>query len=305
MPLSPNLRGSLFMVIAMAAFTINDAITKLIIETLGLGQILLIRGIFASILILGLAWSRGALAEPRHLLNPIVAIRTLCEIGATISFLSALAHMPLANISAVLQMLPLAVTMGAALFFGEKVGWRRWLAIGVGVAGVMIIVRPGFEGFSIFSLLALVTVIFSTARDLITRLIPQDIPSMQISSITVVIIMMVGGTISATGNWTPVAANELILLACAALMIVIGFQFVIMATREGDISMVAPFRYTALVWALVLGYAIFGETPDMAMSIGAGAIVLSGLYAFYRERRVGRGRPAAESTSPAMAPDGL
>lgn len=305
MPLSPNLRGSLFMVIAMAAFTFNDAITKLTIETLGLGQILFIRGIFASILIVGLAWSRGALAQPRHLFHPIVAVRTLCEIGAAISFLSALAHMPLANVSAVLQMLPLAVTMGAALFFGEKVGWRRWSAIGVGVSGVMIIVRPGFDGFSIFSLLVLITVIFSAARDLITRLIPQNIPTMQISAVTVVTIMMVGGIISATGNWTPVTANELILMACAALMIVIGFQFVIMATREGDISMIAPFRYTALVWALVLGYAIFGEIPDMAMFIGAGAIILSGLYAFYRERRVGRGRPAAESTSPAMAPDGL
>ena len=293
------------MVIAMAAFTMNDAITKLTIETMGLGQILFIRGILASILIVGLAWSRGALAEPRHLLHPLVAIRTLCEIGATISFLSAIAHMPLANISAVLQMLPLAVTMGAALFFGEKVGWRRWLAIGVGVSGVMIIVRPGFDGFSIFSLLVLVTVIFSATRDLITRLIPKNIPSMQVSAVTVITITMVGGIISATGSWEPVAANELILMACAALMIVIGFQFIIIATREGDISMVAPFRYTSLVWALVLGYAIFGEIPDTAMFIGAGAIILSGLYAFYRERRVGRGRPAAESTSPAMTPDGL
>lgn len=305
MPLSPNLRGSLFMVIAMASFTINDAISKMIIETLGLGQLLLIRGMFASILVLGLAWSRGALAQPRHLLHPVVALRALCEIGATVTFIAALAHMPLANISAVLQMLPLAVTMGAALFFGEEVGWRRWLAIGVGVSGVMIIVRPGFDGFSIFSLLALVTVLFSTARDLVTRLIPPDIPSMQVSSVTAIAITIVGGIIAASGSWVPVSTGELGLLACAALLLIIGYQFIIMATRQGDISMVAPFRYTALVWAMVLGYVMFGDVPDAAMMIGASAIVLSGLYAFHREHRLGRGRPATESTGPGMGPDGL
>lgn len=293
------------MVIAMAGFTINDAITKMMLETMELGQILLIRGLFASVLILGLAWSSGALAQIRNLRHPIVVLRTLCEAGATVTFMAALAHMPLANISAVLQMLPLAVTMGAALFFGEKVGWRRWLAICVGVSGVMVIVRPGFDGFSIFSLLALVTVMFSTARDLITRLIPQNIPSMQISSVTAIAITIVGGTIVATGSWTPVSAGDLGLLACAALLLIIGYQCIIMATRQGDISMVAPFRYTALVWALVLGYVVFGDIPDMAMFIGAGAIVLSGLYAFYRERKLGRGMPAAESTGPGMGPDGL
>lgn len=293
------------MVIAMAGFTINDAITKLMLETMELGQILLIRGLFASILILGLAWSSGALAQIRYLRHPMVALRTLCEAGATVTFMAALAHMPLANISAVLQMLPLAVTMGAALFFGEKVGWRRWLAICVGVSGVMVIVRPGFDGFSIFSLLALVTVMFSTTRDLITRLIPQNIPSMQISSVTAIAITIVGGIIVATGSWTPVSSGDLGLLACAALLLIIGYQCIIMATRQGDISMVAPFRYTALVWALVLGYVVFGDIPDMAMFIGAGAIVLSGLYAFYRERKLGHGMPAAESTGPGMGPDGL
>lgn len=293
------------MVIAMAGFTINDAITKTVIETLGLGQIVLIRGIFACILILGLAWNRGALTHPRHLLHPMVALRTLCEIGATLTFIAALAHLPLANISAVLQMLPLAVTMGAALFFGEKVGWRRWLAIGVGVAGVMLIVRPGFDGFSIFSLLALVTVLFSTTRDLVTRLIPSNIPSMQVSSVTAIAITIAGGIVAAMESWTPVSAGEMGLLACAALLLVIGYQFIIMATRQGDFSMVAPFRYTALVWALVLGYLIFGDIPDIAMSIGASAIVLSGLYTFHREHRLGRSRPATESTSPGMGPDGL
>lgn len=293
------------MVIAMAGFTINDAITKLIIETMELGQLLFIRGLFASILIIGLAWSSGVRAAPSLLLHPMIVLRTFCEIGATVTFLAALAQLPLANLSAVLQMLPLAVTMGAALFFGEKVGWRRWVAIGIGVAGVMVIVRPGFDGFSIFSLLALATVMFSAARDLVTRLIPEAVPTMMVSAATAVAVTLTGGALTAAGSWSPVSGGVLGLLACAALLLVVGYQFIIMATRTGDISLVAPFRYTALVWAILLGYIIFGEVPDIPMMVGAGAIILSGLYTLYRERRLGHGKPAAESTSPGMGPDGL
>lgn len=293
------------MVIAMAAFTINDAITKLLLEIMGLGQLLFLRGLFASMLILALAWNRGALAVPRQLLHPMVAMRTLCELGATTTFIAALAHLPLANVSAVLQALPLSVTMGAALFFGEKVGWRRWIAICVGFAGVMVIVRPGLEGFSVFSLLALVTVMFSTARDLVTRLIPHEVPSMLVSSATAIAVMLTGGALAAAGSWTPVSAGNLGMLAAAALLLIIGYQFIIMATRLGDISMVAPFRYTALIWALTLGFLVFREVPDVPMIVGATAIVLSGLYSLYRERKIGRGKPAAESTGPGMGPDGL
>ena len=305
MPFSSNLRAALFMAVAMAGFTINDAITKLLLESMELGQFLFIRGLFASVLILGLAWTSGALARWRQVLRPIIAVRTFCEIGATITFIAALGHLPLANISAVLQALPLTVTMGAALFFGETVGWRRWIAIGIGFTGVMVIVRPGFEGFSVFSLLALVTVLFSTMRDLITRLIPDEVPSMLVSSATAVAVTLVGGVITTAGNWTPLSVDTLALLAGAAILLLVGYQFIIMAMRQGDISIVAPFRYTALVWALILGYLLFNEVPDMAMILGASAIVLSGLYTLYRERKRGKGMPAAESTSPAMGPDGL
>lgn len=294
------------MVVAMASFTINDAITKLVIETMSLGQTLFIRGIFASLMIGMLAWNRGALARPRHLMHPSIAIRTACEIGAAITFLAALAHMPLANVSAVLQALPLAVTMGAALFFGEMVGWRRWIAIGVGFAGVMIIVRPGFDGFTAFSLLALLTVFFATGRDLVTRMIPGEVPSMLVSVASAFAVTAVGGAVAvAGGSWAPASNGDLVLLAVAALALITGHQFIIMSMREGDMSLVAPFRYTALLWALALGYLMFGEVPDAAMVVGAGAVVTSGLYTLYRERKLGRGQPAAASTGPAMGTDGL
>lgn len=143
------------MVVAMAGFCLNDAITKYSSQSMNMAQVMLIRGAFASLFVGLLAWQRGALARPGSMLQPLVALRVVSEAGATVSFLVALAHLPIANVSAVLQALPLAVTMGAALVFGEAVGWRRWLAIAIGFAGVLIIVRPGFEGFSIYSLAAL------------------------------------------------------------------------------------------------------------------------------------------------------
>ncbi|RUZ71615.1 EamA family transporter, partial [Mesorhizobium sp. M7A.F.Ca.US.003.02.2.1] len=158
MPLSPNLHGALFMMVAMAGFTLNDAITKYSSQSMNMAQVMLIRGAFASLFVGLLAWQRGALARPGSMLQPLVALRVISEAGATVSFLVALAHLPIANVSAVLQALPLAVTMGAALVFGETVGWRRWLAIAIGFAGVLIIVRPGFEGFSVYSLSALASV---------------------------------------------------------------------------------------------------------------------------------------------------
>jgi len=305
-PFSSNLRAALFMAVAMATFTMNDTITKLVLETVSLGQVLLVRGLFATVLIFLLAWSRGALRRPKQVMQPMVALRTLCEMAATLTFVIALSHMPLANISAVLQALPLAVTMGAALFFGETVGWRRWLAIAFGFAGVLVIVQPGFEGFNAFALLALLSVACAAARDLVTRRIPDEVPSMLVSTATAATVTILGGLIVLFyGGWEPLPAPSLGLLAASSVVLITGYQFVIMAMREGDISFVAPFRYTALIWALTLGYLVFGETPDLAMIAGASIIVLSGLYALYRERKVGGGKPAAESTNPGMAPDGL
>jgi drug/metabolite transporter (DMT)-like permease len=168
LPLTPNLRGALFMSISMAGFTLNDAIVKGVLENMNVGQVMLIRGIFASALIAALAWHQNALAAPKAVLHPMVALRVVCEVGATISFVTALAYLPLANISAILQALPLAVTVGAALFLAEPVGWRRWLAILVGFTGVMIIVRPGYEGFNVYALSALLCVAFCAVRDLAT-----------------------------------------------------------------------------------------------------------------------------------------
>ncbi|MCF6100504.1 DMT family transporter [Mesorhizobium muleiense] len=303
---SPNLRGALFMVVAMSGFTLNDAITKVASESMNMAQVMLIRGAFASLFVGLLAWQRGALALPGSMLQPMVAIRVIGEAGATASFLIALAHLPIANVSAVLQALPLAVTMGAALVFKEGVGWRRWLAIAIGFAGVLIIVRPGFEGFSIYSLLALACVACCAVRDLATKRIPQAIPTLLVSTTTALAMTMLGAALLLPmGGWTPMTGESTAFLALAAVLVVIGYQFIIMAMRMGDISFIAPFRYTALLWSILLGLFVFGDVPDLPMILGASVIVGSGLYALYRERIVGRRKTAAESAGPDMAPDGI
>ncbi|MES5482929.1 DMT family transporter [Bradyrhizobium sp. INPA03-11B] len=304
MPLSSNLRGSLFMAAAMASFTVNDTITKAVSAELNIGEILLVRGLVAMVLVAALAWYRDALRSFAALLIWPVGLRVIGEIGGTLTYLSAIAQIPLANASAIFQALPLVITLGAALVFGEPVGWRRWLAIAAGFIGVLVIVRPGAEGFSQAALLALASVGFCAVRDLATRRIPKNLPTVFITLLTTVTVTTAGAAVLVPlGGWKPPSGHALGLLAFAAVLILIGYQCIIVSLRTGDISAVAPFRYTALLWAMLTGYLAFGHKPDGAMLAGATIIVASGLYAFYRERKRDKLRPAA--TGPGLPPDGL
>lgn len=305
MSLSPNLRGALFMSVAMAGFTINDAFVKLAASSMNMGQAILVRGFMMTFLIALLAWHLGALRGLRSILHPMVALRVFGEIGGTICFLMALLHMPIANIAAVLQVLPLTVTLGAALFFAEPVGWRRWSAIMIGFVGILIIIRPGFDAFNAYSLYGLGAVVFSTMRDLTTRKIPVSIPTPLISTVTSAAVACTGAIlVMPYGGWSPLTAENLGLLAAAALCLTAAYHCIIQSLRVGELSFIAPFRYTGLLWALALGFAFFGDVPDIAMIIGALIVVGSGLYTLYRERITSEARPATQSTSPGMAPEG-
>jgi drug/metabolite transporter (DMT)-like permease len=291
------------MAVAMAGFTMNDSITKLMSLEMNFGEVMLVRGLFAIVLIGALAFHQGAIRPLRTLFVKPVALRVFGEVGGTVSFLAAISHLPLANTSAIMQSLPLAITLGAALTLHEPVGWRRWSAIVAGFVGVLIIVRPGIAGFNQFTLLALVSVLFCSLRDLATKRIPSHIPSLFITLLTTITVTTAGAVILVPlGGWTPPSAHAVGMLALSAVLVLIGYQCVIMALRSGDISAIAPFRYTALLWALLLGYLVFGDVPDTMMVTGAAIIVLSGLYAFYRERI--RHREVAASAS-GLPPDGL
>jgi len=291
------------MAVGMAGFTMNDSITKAVSSEMNFGQIMLVRGLISIALVAALAWHQGALRPLRTLLVKPVALRVAGEVLGTVTFLAAIVHLPLANTSAIFQALPLVITLGAAVMFGEPVGWRRWLAITAGFIGVLIIVRPGLSGFDQFSLLALVSVFFCAGRDLATRQIPAEIPSLFITLLTTAVVTATGAAIIVPlGGWTPPSSRALALLALAAVLLLIGYQCVIMALRAGDISAVAPFRYSALLWAMLLGYLVFGDVPDAMMVTGASIIVLSGLYAFHRERV--RHRTVAADAS-GLPPEGV
>lgn len=305
MAISSNLRGALFMSVSMAGFTVNDTITKMMAADMNMGQVMLMRGFFATIFIGLIAWQRGALAHRAHLREPLLLLRIVAEAAATVLFLVALAHMPLAEVSAVLQALPLAVTMGAALVLGEAVGWRRWLAIGCGFLGVLIIVQPGSQAFSPYSLLVLGCVCCCAVRDLATRRLPPHVPSLLVSTLTASAVALTGlALVVPMGGWSETDTAAWLKAAAAASLLVVGYKFIVVAMRVGDISAVAPFRYTALLWALLFGFLVFGDVPDAAMTLGAAIVVGSGLYTLYRERRAGR-RRTAEARLAAMAPDGI
>jgi drug/metabolite transporter (DMT)-like permease len=301
---SDNQRASLFMVLSMAAFTMNDTITKYASESMNVGQVLFVRGVFATLLIMLLAWRQNALGNVRSFLHPMVWVRMVGEIGGTVTYLIALAHLPLPNVAAIFQALPLAVTMGAALFLGESVGWRRWLAIAIGFCGTLIIVRPGTEGFDAFSLLVLLCVAFCAVRDLATRRIPHEIPTLFVTAVMATCITLCGLLLMIPmGGWTPMTPGLAGLLCACACFMLVGFIFIIKAMRTGEVSAVAPFRYSTLLWAFAMGFLVFGNVPDVYMIVGGAIIVGSGIYTLYRERKVSRRRTAAEAiVSPTMAP---
>ena len=284
---SDNLRGALFMSVSMAGFALNDGLIKLVSAEMGLFQILVLRGIFASALMGVLAWHRRALFyRPTGQDTRVIALRAVGEIGGTLCFLTALFNMPIANATAILQALPLAVTLAAALFLGEAVGWRRYSAIGLGFAGMLIIVRPGGDGFNAYALWAVAAVGFIVLRDLSTRRLGPGVPSAFVALVSSLAITLVGGVLSVTETWQPVSGGALALLAGAALFIFFGYLFAVMAMRVGEVSFTSPFRYTVLIWAMVLGLVLFGEIPDFWTWVGSVIVVGTGIYTFYRERRL-------------------
>nr|WP_284144921.1 DMT family transporter [Tianweitania aestuarii] len=300
------MRGSLFMVVAMAGFTANDALTKLAGIHISPAQIMLVRGIFATTIVALLTWQQGAWRPLRTVLTPSLLLRVAGELVATFLFLTALMHMHLANATAIMQALPLAITMAAALFLQEPVGWRRWSAVTVGFLGVLIIVRPGLEGFNVFALLALMAVAACTVRDLATSRVPRSIPTLYIALISSVAVTLSGAVaLVPFGGWQPMQPSIIGILVLSSGAVVIGYQFVSMAVRTGEMSSVAPFRYTALLWSILLTILVFNDYPDVPMMVGGAIIIASGSYAFWRERKVGRAKPAAAATAPGMAPDGL
>ncbi len=284
-----NHRGILLMVAAMAAFTLNDTCMKSVNADLPLFQAIFLRGVLTTLVLGLIAWRMGAL--PLRLTGRdrrLVTFRLLGEVASTVTFLLALRHMQLANLSAIMQSLPLAVTLAAALLLRSPVGWRRMAAILVGFLGVLMIVRPGTQGFDHWSLLGLASVGFVVLRDLTTRGLSHDVPSAAVAFLSAGSVTVIALLAIPTEGWVPVTATGAAKVGAAAAFLIVGYLTVVMTMRVGDIAIVAPFRYTALLFALVLGWLVFDQFPDGWTLLGAVIIMATGAYTFHRERLAAR-----------------
>lgn len=281
-----NRTAIVFMLLAMACFIFNDMMAKLASDDLGTGQVIFIRGLIASPVMVLIAWWKGAFREFARIVHKTVLWRTAGEVTATALYLTALFNMPIANATAILQTVPLATTAGAALLLGERVGFRRWSAIAIGFAGVLLIVRPGSDGFTIWSLFALGSVGAILLRDLSSRILPRNTPVLGVAALSAVSVTVLGGIMVLFGEWRPVSAGSLLYLTGSAFFLLGAYNFILLAMRSGDVSLVAPFRYTILLWAIVIQIVVFGIWPDTLTLTGSAVLVAMGLYTLYRERIV-------------------
>lgn len=273
---------------AMAGFVLNDAFMKVILETLPLGQALFMRSLFALLILSVIATFIAPIPVKAALVKPLPLLRNSLEVLGNLCFLTALMHMPLANLAAILQAVPLTVTAGAALFMGMAVGWRRWSAIGVGLIGVILVIDPRIDGFNAWSLLGLATVLIAAARDLITRKIDPSISALSLLTITMIFLGLTGLGIGLAEDWIWPGGVEIACLFAASFLIMMAHFAIVLAMRTGNFAAAAPIRYTGVIIATIVGYLVWGDVPNTMMIIGTCIIVASGLYAYLRERHVSR-----------------
>ncbi len=270
----------------MACFVANDALAKLASDDLPLGQILVVRNAYICCVVLVICWAMGLLGRVKDLFIAPVGWRTLGELVSTPLYLLALFNMPIANVTAILQMLPIAVMVAAFVFFSERVGPRRWTAAVIGLVGVLLIVRPGFADFNPWALSVVAAVAFITMRDVATRLIPAEIPTILIAGSTSVVIMLLGAGMMAFGEWQPMDGRLVLLLLGSGTFLLVAYSAITIAMRTGELSLVGLFRYSIVLWAVLLGYVIWGEWPDPLALTGSALVVATGAYTIYRERKV-------------------
>ncbi|WP_226688351.1 DMT family transporter [Ruegeria arenilitoris] len=285
-----NVHGILLVVGAMAAFALEDMFIKHLSVTVPTGQIMVVLGVICS-----LAFVVMSLATRKRILDPVAwqplpLMRAGTEAVGALSFVTALSLVDLSTVAAVFQAMPLAVTMGAALFLGEHVGWRRWSAIGIGFIGVLMIIRPGLAGFQPESLFVVASVLAIAARDLITRKLDVRVASSVVALQAYVAVAFAGVALMVFSAQPVVPLNT---WQIGPYLGAVGFGFlgyygIVIAMRIGEASALTPFRYTRLIFSIAAGMLMFGERPDLMTLAGATLIMGSGMYTFIRERRLAR-----------------
>lgn len=285
-----NLRGAAFMVFAMLCFAIEDALIKFLARDMPVGQVLVVMALGGLLGFLGLAKLNGNPLWQAEYLNRKVLMRSACDATGTVLFATALTLIPLTTASAVIQATPLVVALGAALFLGQPIGWRRWIAILFGFIGVLIIIRPGLEGFTPATLLAVAGMLALASRDLLTRSLTVSLSGAQLATHTFSVVVPASMALMALQGQRPVMPDTagLLLLVAAVVVGMIAYLAIVTATRHGNAGIISSFRYSRMVFALVIGYIVFAERPDLLTLLGVAIIITSGIYTLVREARLHR-----------------
>jgi drug/metabolite transporter (DMT)-like permease len=284
-PMDPNRRGVLAISAGMASFVANDTLVKYVSESMPASQLIFIRGVMATLLLVAISQSLGGGGRWRDLGDRRVMLRAVLDAFGTVTYLVSLFHMPLANATAINMATPIVITVLAVLFFGEQVRAPRWIAIAVGFTGVMLVVQPSGSEFNAYALLCLLGTVLQASRDFATRLIDRAIPSLLITLSTAILVTIFAVVWSVFEPWQAVNATQLALLAAASVFLSGGYYFVTVAMRAGEMSVIAPFRYSGLLFALVLGYAVWGAIPNSVASAGIALLVGAGVFMLHGQRR--------------------
>ncbi|MDC0394356.1 DMT family transporter [Alphaproteobacteria bacterium] len=289
-----NFKGSVFMTLAMFAFTLEDFFLKKATQFVPLGEILIICGLLGVVFFLGSSLIAKQNMIYKESLSLILIVRSIFEISGRVFYALAIALMPITNASAILQATPLVVVLGAVIFLREKVGWRRWGAIFFGFFGVLLVIQPGSDGFSIFSIFAVLGMIGFAGRDLATRMSPINMSNFQLGTFGFLMVFISGILITlfnlfifpSKTVWVTISLQNWGFILANGVAGIIAYQCLTIAMRNGDISFVTPFRYVRVLFALFFGVILLGEEPNTLVLCGSLIVVLSGIYIILRRKNV-------------------
>jgi len=279
---SHNRRGIRLMMLSMACFIVNDTLVKFVSQSLPAGQLIFLRGLMASALVLLAMRVTGVPLAPRQLGRGVVALRAGIDAMATLAYLGSLFHLPIADATAINMATPLVITLLAVAWLGARIDAWHALAVGLGFVGVLLVIQPGIDGLNAWAWLCLLGTVLHALRDLVTQRIAQTVPSLAITLATALAVTVAAGLLSAVQGWQAVGARQLALLGAAAVFLSGGYLLLIRATRAGDIAVVAPFRYSGLLMAVLLGWLVWGDVPNVLAWCGIALVVATGLYLLHR-----------------------
>jgi drug/metabolite transporter (DMT)-like permease len=282
--------GILAVIGAGVAMMSTDACLRLAIPEIGLGEAIMGRGFLTCLILSLIALAQGVRWRHPGMRSPALSVRIAGEVGAGLMFNAALQYMPIANASAILQFIPLVTTVAAAWLFAERVGWQRWLAAFAGLIGVLLILKPGTAGFTWWSLLAVAAMLCMSIRDLATSRIDPTTPTLPIGAVTAAFTGLSSFALLPLGPWPMPSLYAASMVLAAAVLMSAGFICLVVAMRSAEMSALAPFRYCTILWAILLGVAVWGEIPDLWAIAGILIVVGAGLASFMRERRLARSR---------------